>query len=205
MPYGYIGDTSTSIKQVKNNAGVLSVNDVLDLESKGHLGGKHILLDEKNPDGTTTTLEFLDLQENKYKVHLFVWNNIEWTPSADTCRVRVSNDGGTTYESSSTYDSAYESLGVTGSYTTALRNNYDSLDRVIQNTQNYAYSGQMYMYNAGNSSLYTTFSLHGYFTNAFRYGGGGYLVAETINAVKFYLTSMNFSNKGSIKLYGVVD
>ena len=35
MSYGYIGDTSSSIKQQKNNAGVLSVSDVLDLESKG--------------------------------------------------------------------------------------------------------------------------------------------------------------------------
>ena len=45
MSYGYIGDTSSSIKQQVKNAGVLSMSDVLDLESKGHLGGSLELIE----------------------------------------------------------------------------------------------------------------------------------------------------------------
>mgnify|MGYP001375150732 FL=1 len=33
MSFGYLGDTSTKIKQVKKNDGILSIDDVLQLES----------------------------------------------------------------------------------------------------------------------------------------------------------------------------
>ena len=65
MSYGYVGDTSTSIKQQVKNAGVLSVSDVLDLEGKGQLGGSLELIEEQTVS-SVTTVDFLTIKENKF-------------------------------------------------------------------------------------------------------------------------------------------
>ena len=201
MPFGYTGQNQPN--QTVSNSGVFSITDVAELQSQGKLGGSLELIDTQIPNGSSTTIEFTNLQESKYDVHLFRWSNIEWTGGADTVRVRVSNDNGSTYESGSVYDTAYQSCGTSGSFSEVTRLNYDSLDRIMQNLQNTPYSGYMYMYNAGNSSKYTFFTLQAYFANAFRFGGGVYKTAETINALKFYNGVYNLLNQGFIKLYGV--
>ena len=44
MSFGYIGDTSTSVKQQVKNKGILTTQESFDLERQGFLGGslKHI-------------------------------------------------------------------------------------------------------------------------------------------------------------------
>ena len=44
MSFGYLGDTSTKIKQQVKNQGVISISEAYELEKAGHLGGslKHI-------------------------------------------------------------------------------------------------------------------------------------------------------------------
>ena len=39
MSYGYLGDTSTKIKQQKKNEGIFTPSEALDLDVLGHLGG----------------------------------------------------------------------------------------------------------------------------------------------------------------------
>ena len=39
MSFGYLGDTSTKIKQQVKNQGVISVSEAYELEKAGHLGG----------------------------------------------------------------------------------------------------------------------------------------------------------------------
>ena len=69
MSYGYIGDTSSSIKQQKKNAGVLSVSDVLDLESKGQLGGSLELLTSQTVTSMTSAIDFTEVFTDRYDVY----------------------------------------------------------------------------------------------------------------------------------------
>ena len=45
MPYGYVGDISDKIKQSKKNNGVLTVNEIADLQTDGSWGGSLELID----------------------------------------------------------------------------------------------------------------------------------------------------------------
>ena len=70
MPFGYLGDTSTKIKQQVKNNGLISVTDNLDLTSKGIDSGSLELIDESNHSGDVNTIEFNSIKESKYDVHL---------------------------------------------------------------------------------------------------------------------------------------
>ena len=158
---------------------------------------------------SATSVEFTDLQESTYNVHLFVWNGLEWTGGNDTMSMRVSNDNGTTYESTANYSYGVQLNGVGGNVTESKRNGHTSYDRLAQQLQGVPYGGYLYMYNAGNSSKYTFFTQHligssitsNYFD--FRFGGGVYSVAETINAIKFFTGT--YSMTGTISLYGIAE
>ena len=80
MSYGYVGDTSTSIKQQVKNAGVLSVSDVLDLEGKGQLGGSLELIEEINLAASTKVI-FDTIHEDVYDVHFLTVENVTMSSS----------------------------------------------------------------------------------------------------------------------------
>ena len=48
MSFGYIGDTSTSVKQQVKNKGILSTQESFDLERQGFLGGSLELIQSQN-------------------------------------------------------------------------------------------------------------------------------------------------------------
>ena len=204
MPYGYIGQNTPN--QTVSNSGVFSISDVASLEKEGKFGGSLELIEDKTIS-TVTSFEFTNLLENKYDVHLFQWSGLEWSGGNDGMSMRVSNDNGSTYESTANYSYAVQLTGVSGNTTESKRTNHTSYDRLAQQLQGVPYSGYLYMYNAGNSSKYTFFTqqLNGSSVTAnyydFRFGGGVYSVAETINAIQFFTGT--YSMTGNMKLYGV--
>ena len=213
MSYGYVGDTSTSIKQQVKNAGVLSVGDVLDLESKGQLSGSLELIEEQNLTSGASTIEFTNLKESKYDVH-YLTAKIHLDGTADTnytFDIRVSNDGGSTYESGSNYQYAYLNTKAEGGTfnerqsTSATGFHFDGVvDKASASTNMY-----MYFYNLGNSSKYSflTFQDTSIVSSDYRYrarfGSEVYAVAETINALQFLTNATQFDTDTNIKLYGV--
>ena len=204
MPYGYLGQNQPN--QTVSNSGVFSITDVAELQSQGKLGGSLELIEEKNLTGTTpSAIDFINLKENVYNVHFLTYNNLQITGGADTIRARVSNDGGSTFESTSNYDSAIQTMTTGGTFSEVTRTNYDAFDRIGQNAVNQSYNGYIYIYNAGNSSKYTFLTHHNTNQNdGFRFGGQVYKVAETVNAFRLFLTTYTFKDVGSVlKLYGV--
>ena len=75
MSYGYLGDTSTKIKQVKKNDGLISASEAFDLQSKGHLGDSYNLITSGNADNSSQTLEFDDCFNDGYTLYLIQWKN----------------------------------------------------------------------------------------------------------------------------------
>tara|TARA_R100001509_G_scaffold128224_1_gene81667 strand:- start:533 stop:1147 length:615 start_codon:yes stop_codon:yes gene_type:complete len=199
----YIG---TQPNNVKKNTGLYTPSEILQLTKDGSWGGSLELIEDKTIS-SVTSFEFTNLLENVYDVHLFQWAGIEWSGGNDTMSMRVSNDNGSTYESTSKYSYATQLNGVGGNTSESKRTDHTSYDRLAQQLQNACHNGYLYMYNAGNSSLYTSFTqqLNGTSVTAnyydFRYGSGAYTVTETINAIKFFTGT--YAMTGNMKLFGV--
>ena len=207
MSYGYVGDTSTSIKQQVKNAGVLSVSDVLDLEGKGQLGGSLELIEEQTIS-TDTTIDFTSIKENKYDVHYLTFENMSMT-SASGQQIpyyRLSNDNGSTFESTN-YESTAQFNTTSGTATKlTTRTTYGHLCGNQQSS--FKWSGYAYFYNLGNSSKYSfsTFQSVGFYSGdssqSMTFGGSVYAVAETINAIRLSVDTTTLAG-GTAKLYGV--
>tara|TARA_R100000278_G_scaffold114872_1_gene93546 strand:+ start:165 stop:809 length:645 start_codon:yes stop_codon:yes gene_type:complete len=204
--YGYVPSSPT--QAYGSNNGIFESNDVVDLinESQWSRPGQLELIETKDLTGTTpTTIDFTNLKEDIYNVHLLTYNNLQITSGADTIRARVSNDGGSTFESTSQYDGGLQTMTVSGTFSDVSRTNFDAFDRIGQNAVSQPYNGYIYIYNAGDSSKFTFLTQHSTNQNdGFRFGNHVYHVAETVNAFRLFLTSYTFKDVGSVlSLYGI--
>ena len=77
MSFGYIGDTSTSVKQQVKNKGILTTQESFDLERQGFLGGSLELIEEQNYSSTVTAIDFTSIKGNIYDVHLLQVQNLK--------------------------------------------------------------------------------------------------------------------------------
>ena len=206
MPYGYLGQNLPN--QTKSNSGVFSISDVADLEKQGKFGGSLELIAEQTV--SSSFADFTLLQESKYDVHLFQFNNVVPNTNGHNVGMRFSNNGGTSYTATG-YQYAWQ-RGYPSTFT-ELRST--SSDRILLNGgigtgATDSVNGYIYCYNLGNSSKYSfiTQQLIGSLSSSslfaiFSFGGGVLPTAETHNAVRFGSDSFSTLTSGTIKLYGV--
>lgn len=207
MSYGYIGDTSTSIKQQVKNAGVLSMSDVVDLKSKGHLGGSLELIEEQTASGNPSSIDFTSIQESKYDVHLV--EMIGWLHS-DTSQMAIRFYESGVVETSAVYKVAYQRGASDGNYGEAKSTgiNMLTLNSGVSTGTNRLRNGYFYVYNAGDSSKYTFITQQtsvidngGDFNMSF--GGGVLPQASTVDGIKILGFSSGTFTSGTFKLFGV--
>ena len=206
MPYGYLG---TQADQTVSNKGVLSVNDALELEKLGKLGGSLELIAEQTVSTETSAIEFTDLKN--YDVHLLVSSNFQPNTAGDGASLltRISNNGGTSYIATG-YQEALQRILANGTNSEVKSTNTTRFTRsagATGSSTNENGEGYTYFYNLLNSSKYSfsTTQIVGFDAtpNFNMYFGGSVLpTAETHNAIQV------FSSVGSIstltaKLYGV--
>ena len=202
MSYGYLGDTSTSIKQQVKNAGVLSVSDVLDLESKGQLGGSLELIEEQTVS-SVSAVDFTSIQESKYDVHFMQVNT---TDISSTTNFGIQFYESGTLETATVYQDAFQSGLASGTFAEVKSTGRAFILFTQSNIANTATSAYLYFYNLGNSSKYSFLTAHctgETSSNVFNmYFGGGVLPqASTVDGIR---VKDNFGNMtGTIKLYGV--
>ena len=210
MSFGYLGDTSTKIKQQVKNQGVISVSEAYELEKKGHLGGSLELIESQTISSAVASLNFTSIKGDIYNAHLLQIGNIIPATDAQATLLRFSNDGGSSYEAGTSYvyalqnggygSSTFEEHKSTGTSGINLTNN-------TGNATNETINLYCYIYNANSSSKFTFASYHGVFmfttgNMVMMYGGGAYPTAETINAFQILKGSGNMT-QGFAKLYGV--
>ena len=208
MPFGYTGQNLPN--QTKANSGVFSISDVADLEKQGKFGGSLELIEEQTVS-SVSAVNFTSIQESKYNVHKVLWNNLTiGTSTTNYLYLRFSNNGGTSYISTSNYHVAMQYGGNNASFgelratgTTSIPWLSYSADAASNANQN----GYLYLYNLGNSSKYSFLTNQSFSqstsTNAFFYFGGGALAtAETHNAFQLFLSG-GATISGTVKLYGV--
>lgn len=208
MSFGYIGDTSTSVNQKVKNKGILSIQENFDLERQGFLGGKLELI-ASDTVSSSKQVEFTSIKETDYDVHYVTYQgmSMDGVAGLQIPFYRVSNDGGTTFESSN-----YASTGQfnTAGGTTVKLTNQSTYGHLCGNQQgNYKWNGHAYFYNLGNSSKYSfvTYQAVGRYSAdsqpSSTFGNSAYLVAETINALQFMVESGTNLDEGTIKLFGI--
>ena len=163
---------------------------------------------------TTSSCEFTSLSESTYNVHLFVYYDLI-PPSATQTEfgIRVSDDGGTTYETTN-YQFANERGFANGTFGERKSTSQASIRLFgdLTGSANGKGNGYCYMYNAGDSGKYTFFTNHNSFfqTNfavGMEFGSSVYAVASTINAVKFNFGTTLGTNieGGKFSLFGIAE
>ena len=208
MPYGYLGTTPN---QQLNNSGVFSVEEALALKNVGELGGSLELIESQTVSSVSQII-FDEIKEAKYDVHFLQITNFQ-QDGADSYGMRwlLSNDGGSSYETSN-YAMAYYERAPDGTSS----DNKDTSRAHFQNTittadkdtsANSVGGGYYYLYNLGSSSKYsfqTGQSMSGLGSSiGASFGGAIYEVAETINAFKFDDWGTGYNIWGTFNLYGV--
>ena len=201
MSYGYIGDTSSSIKQQKKNAGVLSVSDVLDLESQGFLGGSLELIEENIITGTPTTINFTNLGGSIYDVHMLEIRGLECDGGGNVLvGIRVSTDGGSNYISSTDYQNAAEVYASAGS-TSPINGTTDTQINLGYSNNTEQNNTIAYLYDLSNAAKYSWCSAMSMKEGAdVNIGGGVYDATAAVNAIQ--VRGGTFDT-GTIRLYGV--
>ena len=203
MPYGYLGQNQPN--QTVSNSGVFSITDVAELQSQGKLGGSLELIEEQTVSGVSA-VDFTNL--GNYNVHFLAINNYQPATDNTSMLIRLSDDGGSTYESSN-YQWAHQQIYAPtevfeyrSTSATSLEINRENGTGTNENGNAY-----VYLYNLENSSKYSfTTSQSTQATKfsgqlAMQYGGGVYAVSSSINAFRVLSSSGNLS--ATAKLYGV--
>ena len=204
MAFSYVGNFPN---QQVSNSGVLSLDDINNLESTGELGGTLELI-QSQTISSDTNIDFTSIQETKYDVHYLTYQNMSMT-AASGLQIpfyRLSNDGGSTFESSN-YASTGQFNAAGG--TTVKLTNRSTFGHLCGHQQgSYKWNGHAYFYNLGNSSKYSfaTFQAVGHYSAnsqpSSTFGNSAYLVAETINAIRLSVDSTTLAG-GTVELYGV--
>tara|TARA_R100001082_G_scaffold90587_1_gene57139 strand:- start:2975 stop:3607 length:633 start_codon:yes stop_codon:yes gene_type:complete len=207
MSYGYLGDTSTKIKQKVKNQGVISSSDALDLQSKGHLGGSLELITSSSVTSMTSAVDMTTCFTSKYDVYLLKARNVKSNQNAYTVGIQFYESG--TLESGTVYD-----YGLQGGRT----NNADfygvssneawihigaDTDDDAENSSN----SYTYIYSPTDSSRYTylTTQSTGQYdavTN-YRFGGGCLPQTSTVDGLRLRSTHGSGQITGEFALYGV--
>ena len=205
----YIG---TQPNNVKKNIGIYNPNEILQLTKDGNWGGSLELIEEQTVSGTPTTVDFDEIKSLAYDTHFITFNNVQGqSTTAQDLRVRLSNDGGSTFESTSSYTYCALSGSASGSFSEEQSGGLTTSFCTVPDLDNETYStlnGYIFLYQAGDSAKYTGYTCQNIlFQTAvgtrWRNGGGTYNVTETINGLQFLSLSGGGFRGGTFKVYGI--
>ena len=192
----YIG---TQPNNVLKNTGIYNPNEILQLTKDGSWGGSLEFI-ATGTISSGNTLNFTSLKETKYDVHMLQAKNCESSSANTSLSVRLSNDGGSSYEAGSSYQLSLYYGTNSGSFG-EVYNAGTSYMQFMSDTANNNRGGCMYLYNLGsdNKSFSTYQQME---ESSMSFGSSLYNVAEVINALQVVTTNGN-AWTGTVELYGV--
>ena len=203
----YLG---TQPNNVKENLGLYSPKEILALQKSGHWGGSLKLIESQSVSGVTS-VNFTNLEETLYDTHILQFNNISVASGADNYSIRLSNDGGSSYESGSVYSFTMQYASSVAGFNEYRSTNTTMWQPILLggSVTNASANGYVYLYNLGVSTAYsyhstvgTTFSNTSHHGQGMFFGGGVYKASEKIDAFQIFGDSGgSFTSK--ISLYGL--
>jgi len=209
--FGYVG-ADIPAQSFGNNKGVFNPAEINELvaDNKWTQYGQLELIETQTITGTPTTIDFTSIKENEYNVHFMTYNNLQGqSTTAQDMSGRLSNDGGSTYESAN-YQHANQNYSTLGVFTENKSSNFSRLMLCpdLDNETNASINGYIYFYNLGDSTKYsfvTDWNI--LFQSAVggrgRGGGAVYPFAEVMNAIRLFSTSSGGFSDGVVSLYGI--
>jgi len=208
--YGYIPEAPE--QSFGNNKGIFNPKDIYDLTraDKYTNYGQLELIETQTVSGTPTTIDFTSIKENIYNVHFMTYNNVQGSSTtAQDLGARVSNDGGSSYETSN-YQYANQDGRADGTFSEirSTSGNRFMLAPDLDNETNASVNGYVYFYNLGDSSKFSfvtdwNFIFQSAVGGRFRGGSSVYKIAEQINAIQLIGHSGGGFSDGVISLYGI--
>ncbi len=208
--FGYMPESPE--QSFGNNKGIFTPTDIYDLTraDKYTNYGQLELIETQTVSGTPTTINFTSIKENIYNVHFMTYNNMHGnSATAQDIGARVSNDSGSTYESSN-YQQANQDGRTDGTFSEIKSTSADRfmLAPDLDNETNASVNGYVYFYNLGDSTKYSfvndwNFLFQSAVGGRFRGGSSIYKVAETINAIQLMTGAGGGFSEGVASLYGI--
>lgn len=172
-------------------------------------GGGSLVLLEQHSASASATLDFTSFIASDYDEYLIeILNLIPATNTVDLY-VRLSTDGGSSYDAGANYNNATFGFdhtgsglgGGTGQNQIAIRGTAE-----IHNNANYGVCGTMRLFGPGGSIYKRTSHQVSYFNSGSRIaliiGNGVYLSATAVNALRLLFSSGNIAS-GTVRIYGV--
>jgi hypothetical protein len=164
---------------------------------------------ETQTGSSVSSIDFTDL--GSYNVHFLTINDYKVATDGQDMVIRLSDDGGSTYESSN-YDWAHQVGQANGTFGEYKQTTPSSLEinRFNGSATNEKANAYVYLYNLLDSSKYSFSTSQATATLEFtarygmQFGSGVYHVASTINAIRLQATTGNISVT-SASLYGIAE
>ena len=213
MSFGYIGDTSTSVKQKVKNKGILTTQESFDLERQGFLGGSLELIQEQNYSSTVTAIDFTSIKGNIYDVHLLQVQNFK-SVSSNNAPVGIQFFESGTIESASVYR-----YGLYNNSTAATTVDTSTSSSIIKTCTTATgggtgkpYNFYAYLYKLNDSSASSFVTSHGFGHDAFagagtvmntHFGGGMLPQQSTVDGIRITTSTAVDLGSFNIKLYGM--
>jgi len=200
----YLG---TQPNDVKKNTGLYTPSEILELTKDGSWGGSLELINTISFSSVTSTIDFTNIKESVYDVHLIQLTAI-LNGSGGSFYVRTSQDNGSSFDDTiGDYEFSSQRNWSDGSNFEG-RSNGGSAMEIFGNSGN---GGQptnryIYIYNAGNSSKYTSITSQSINWDAklkSSFGGGVRDNAHIVNAIRLFTNVGGGFQSTTAKIYGV--
>ena len=198
----YLG---TQPNNVKENIGLYTPSEILQLTKDGNWGGSLDLIESKSISGVSSVI-FDDIKEVKYDVHFL--QIIDYQPVADGTDIRIRFYESGVEESAGVYLYTFEYMVASGSRqeVDSTTSSYLRATFNTGNATNEKANSYNYFYNLGNSGKYSFQTMqtvlvanNDHLNVAF--GGGLLPQTSTVDQIKLYNSGGNFSCTAN--LYGV--
>tara|TARA_A100001037_G_scaffold303389_1_gene337256 strand:- start:261 stop:857 length:597 start_codon:yes stop_codon:yes gene_type:complete len=196
MSFGYIGDTSTSVKQQVKNKGILTTQESFDLERQGFLGGSLELIEEQTVS-SVTDVDFTSIKQNTYNVHFATW---QFEKAVGRMDIRFYESG--VLETGNVYQYARQTGQTDGTFAESKSTAFGGIPIDVGMTNKQS-QGYIYFYNLGNSAKYSFATLQSFIEDyGFSFGGGVLPQTSAVDGIRF--RNVDTANiTGTLKLYGV--
>lgn len=211
--YGYIG-VDVPEQSFKNNKGLLEPSEINELvaDDKWTQYGQLELIETQVASGSSTSINFENIKGQTYDTHLLVASNVAYASGSANTSIRVSNDGGSSYESNNDYQLAILWASQVAGFNEYNTTAYSQIDIGLLggSTANLCMNFYTYIHNASNPSKYTYFTTHGtaissasHHGQGMFYGGGLYVNKEEIDAFSLFGDGGQVISTATISLYGI--
>ena len=204
--YGYVG-VDIPAQSFGSNKGVFNPAEINELVANNQWTSfGQLELIETQTVSSASALDFTSL--GNYNVHFVTVSNVKVNTDAQHFYTRFSNNGGTSFISSNSYQYAKQYGTASGAFSAYQTTGFSGILNTFTNGTATGESSSLYsyFYNLLDSSKYSFQTSHSTENNSasdvgFVFGSAVLPIAEVHNAIRFYPASGTFSATAS--LYGI--